>query len=67
AGITFLVLSVVGSVFLIADLLFRALVAPALFAGLIGAVYLLLWFVIPLIQRLGNDGSPTEQSDGESE
>lgn len=67
AGIAFLVLSVVGSVFLIADLLFRALVAPALFAGLIGAVYLLLWFVIPLIQRLGNDGSPTEQSDGESE
>jgi len=53
-GIAFTIASVGGAVFLIADLLYHASLA-GLFAGLVMAVYLSLWFGLPLLERAKDD------------
>jgi len=49
-GIAFTIVSVGGAVFLIADLLYHSAFA-SLFAGLVTAVYVWLWFGLALLQR----------------
>jgi hypothetical protein len=49
-GLAFTIVSVGAAVFLIADLLYHSAVA-SLFAALVTAVYLWLWFGLALIQR----------------
>jgi apolipoprotein N-acyltransferase len=51
AGLLFLLVAVTGCVFLIADLLFNALVA-SIVAAIIAGGYATLWFFIPLSRRL---------------
>lgn len=50
AGIALTMVSVGGAVFLIADLLYHSALA-SLFAGVVTAVYVWLWFGLALLQR----------------
>src|SRR6266545_4083715 len=53
-GLAFMIASVGGAVFLIADLLYHSALA-SLFAGLVTAVYLWMWFGLALLQRVKDD------------
>jgi Flp pilus assembly protein TadB len=53
-GLAFMIVSVGGAVFLIADLLYHSALA-SLFAGLVTAVYLWMWFGLALLQRVKDD------------
>jgi amino acid transporter len=53
-GIAFTIVSVGGAVFLIADLLYHSAFA-SLFAGLVTAVYVWLWFGLALLQRVKDE------------
>ena len=48
-GLAFTVVSIGGAVFLISDLLYHSVIA-SLFAGLVTAVYVWLWFGLALLQ-----------------
>jgi amino acid transporter len=67
AGLGFLIAAVGGCVFLIADVMFDA-VAASLAAGVIGATYAFLWFVLPLSRRLresvDEEGEDDDPDDG---
>ena len=50
AGLGVLAISITGAVFLISDILFDG-AKPAIFTGIIGFFFLLLWGVLPLYRR----------------
>ncbi|HET7870417.1 MAG TPA: DUF6328 family protein [Actinomycetota bacterium] len=53
-GLAFMIVSVGGAVFLIADFLYHSALA-SLFAGLVTAVYLWMWFGLALLQRVKDE------------
>jgi Flp pilus assembly protein TadB len=53
-GIAFMMVSIGGAVFLIADLLYHSALA-SLFAGLVTAVYVWLWFGLALLRRMKDE------------
>lgn len=54
AGIVFLAIALVGTMVLIADVLFGA-VATAIFGALAATLFILLWFILPKAKDLGPD------------
>jgi len=55
-GLAFLALAMTGVVFLITDLLYGS-TATAVAAGTTGLAFALLWYVVPIVRRVGRGGS----------